>query len=71
MSGRKRKAISLEDNFEIISKRAKGEKSKDLKVEFGLTANTIAKFAHPLYMVNGYNEQNRVSRGLRYNQFHL
>jgi len=42
MSERKRKAISLEEKFEIISKRAKGEKSKDLMVEFGLSASTIA-----------------------------
>ena len=37
MSDRKRKAISLDDKFEIISKKARGEKSKDLMILFGLT----------------------------------
>ncbi len=42
MSDRKRKAISLEDKFVKITKRAKGENPKDLMVEYGLSASTIA-----------------------------
>ena len=59
MSERKRIAISWEDKFEIISKRAKGEKSKDLMVEFGLSASTIATIVSNKVKIIAEHEKNK------------
>jgi len=64
-NSRKRKAITLETKYQVISKRAKGEKPSDLMQEYGLASSTISTILKQKEKIIAEYESNEDNGGRR------
>ncbi len=64
-NSRKRKAITLETKYQVISKRAKSEKPSDLMQEYGLASSTISTILKQKEKIIAEYESNEDNGGRR------
>ena len=65
---RKRKAITLETKYEVVTKRQKGEKACDLMLEYGLASSTVATIIKNADKIVSEYECNEASNGSKRNK---